>query len=133
METYPEWALGFQVFSVAQTQEFSIDILNATKLIPEELVPVKKVGCMVLNRNPDNYFAETKKGAFCVAHVVTGIDFPSDPQLAGRIRLTWTHKYLACLALTFKSYPSTRRSRRFTTTDVMHVPALSARPGEGGI
>jgi catalase len=82
---YPEWELGFQVFSEAQAQAFSFDILDATKLIPEELVPVQKVGRMVLNRNPDNFFAETEQVAFCVAHVVPGIDFSNDPLLAGRI------------------------------------------------
>ena len=82
---YPEWELGFQVFSQAQADKFSFDILDATKLIPEELVPVQKVGRMVLNRNPDNFFAETEQVAFCVAHVVPGIDFSNDPLLAGRI------------------------------------------------
>jgi len=86
---YPEWELGFQVFSEEQAQAFSFDILDATKLIPEELVPVQKVGRMVLNRNPDNFFAETEQVAFCVAHVVPGIDFSNDPLLAGRI-----HSYL---------------------------------------
>ena len=82
---YPEWELGFQVFSEAEAEKFSFDILDATKLIPEELVPVQKVGRMVLNRNPDNFFAETEQVAFCVAHVVPGIDFSNDPLLAGRI------------------------------------------------
>ncbi|MDI1267964.1 MAG: catalase [Polaromonas sp.] len=82
---YPEWELGVQIFSEAQAEEFSFDILDATKLIPEELVPVQKVGRMVLNRNPDNFFAETEQVAFCTAHVVPGIDFSNDPLLAGRI------------------------------------------------
>ena len=60
-------------------------MLDATKLIPEELVPVTPVGRMVLNRNPDNFFAETEQVAFCTAHVVPGIDFSNDPLLAGRI------------------------------------------------
>jgi catalase len=64
---------------------FSFDVLDATKLIPEELVPVRPVGRMVLNRNPDNFFAETEQVAFCTAHVVPGIDFTNDPLLAGRI------------------------------------------------
>lgn len=82
---YPEWELGVQIFTEAQAEEFSFDILDATKLIPEELVPVQKVGRMVLNRNPDNFFAETEQVAFCTAHVVPGIDFSNDPLLAGRI------------------------------------------------
>ena len=86
---YPEWELGLQIFTEAQAESFSFDILDATKLIPEELVPVKPVGRMVLNRNPDNFFAETEQVAFCTAHVVPGIDFSNDPLLAGRI-----HSYL---------------------------------------
>ncbi len=86
---YPEWELGLQVFTEAQAEGFSFDVLDATKLIPEELVPVTPVGRMVLNRNPDNFFAETEQVAFCTAHVVPGIDFSNDPLLAGRI-----HSYL---------------------------------------
>ena len=86
---YPQWELGMQIFTEAQASEFSFVVLDATKLIPEELVPVTPVGRMVLNRNPDNFFAETEQVAFCVAHVVPGIDFSNDPLLAGRI-----HSYL---------------------------------------
>ncbi|MES2889130.1 MAG: catalase, partial [Pseudomonadota bacterium] len=82
---YPEWELGFQIFTEAQAEAFSFDVLDATKLIPEELVPVTPVGRMVLNRNPDNFFAETEQVAFCTAHVIPGIDFSNDPLLAGRI------------------------------------------------
>ena len=81
---YPEWELSFQLFSEAQAEAFSFDVLDATKLIPEELVPLTPVGKMVLNRNPDNFFAETEQVAFCTAHVVPGIDFSNDPLLAGR-------------------------------------------------
>jgi len=87
--SYPEWELGLQVFSEADAAKFSFDVLDSTKLIPEELVPVKAVGRMVLNRNPDNFFAETEQVAFCTAHVVPGIDFSNDPLLHGRI-----HSYL---------------------------------------
>jgi catalase len=86
---YPEWELGFQLFSEEQAEQFSFDILDATKIIPEELVPVMPVGRMVLDRNPDNFFAETEQVAFCTAHVVPGIDFSNDPLLAGRI-----HSYI---------------------------------------
>ncbi len=81
---YPEWELGVQVFTEEQAQEFSFDVLDATKLIPEEMVPVTPLGRMVLNRNPDNFFAETEQVAFCTAHVVPGIDFSNDPLLQGR-------------------------------------------------
>jgi catalase len=82
---YPEWELGLQIFTEEQGEAFSFDILDATKIIPEELVPLTPVGRMVLNRNPDNFFAETEQVAFCTAHVVPGIDFSNDPLLAGRI------------------------------------------------
>jgi catalase len=82
---YPEWELGLQIFTEEQAEEFSFDVLDATKLIPEELVPVERVGKLTLNRNPDNFFAETEQVAFCTAHVVPGIDFTNDPLLAGRI------------------------------------------------
>jgi catalase len=82
---YPEWELGLQVFSEEQAEGFTFDVLDPTKIVPEELVPVVPVGRMVLNRNPDNFFAETEQVAFCVAHVVPGIDFSNDPLLAGRI------------------------------------------------
>ena len=86
---YPEWEFGVQIFTEEQAEKFSFDILDATKIIPEELIPVQPVGRMVLNRNPDNFFAETEQVAFCTAHVVPGIDFSNDPLLAGRI-----HSYI---------------------------------------
>ena len=82
---YPEWELNFQIITEEQAEKFSFDILDATKLVPEEVVPLTPVGTMVLNRNPDNFFAETEQVAFCTAHVVPGIDFSNDPLLAGRI------------------------------------------------
>jgi catalase len=82
---FPEWELGIQVFSEAQAEKFSFDVLDATKIVPEELVPVQPIGRMVLNRNPDNFFAETEQVAFCTAHIVPGLDFSNDPLLAGRI------------------------------------------------
>ena len=82
---YPEWELGVQVFTEEQAEAFSFDVLDATKLIPEELIPLRPVGRLTLNRNPDNFFAETEQVAFCTAHVVPGIDFSNDPLLAGRI------------------------------------------------
>jgi catalase len=82
---YPEWELGLQIFTEEQAEGFTFDVLDATKIVPEELVPIIPVGKLVLNRNPDNFFAETEQVAFCVAHVVPGVDFSNDPLLAGRI------------------------------------------------
>ncbi|PSF11760.1 catalase HPII [Marinobacter shengliensis] len=82
---FPEWELGLQIFTEEQAERFSFDVLDSTKLVPEELVPLTPVGRMVLNRNPDNFFAETEQVAFCAAHVIPGIDFSNDPLLAGRI------------------------------------------------
>jgi catalase len=82
---YPEYELGLQIFTEEQADKFSFDVLDSTKIVPEELVPVQPVGRMVLNRNPDNFFAETEQVAFCTAHIVPGLDFSNDPLLAGRI------------------------------------------------
>ena len=82
---YPEWELCVQIFTEEQAEQFSFDILDATKLIPEELIPLQVVGRMVLNRNPDNFFAETEQVAFGSQNVIPGIDFSNDPLLAGRI------------------------------------------------
>jgi catalase len=82
---YPEYELGIQVFTEEDAEGYSFDVLDSTKLIPEELVPVRPIGRMVLNRNPDNFFAETEQVAFCTAHIVPGLDFSNDPLLAGRI------------------------------------------------
>jgi catalase len=82
---FPDYELGLQVFTEEQANGFSFDVLDATKIVPEELVPVKPVGRMVLNRNPDNFFAETEQVAFGVQNLVPGIDFSNDPLLAGRI------------------------------------------------
>jgi catalase len=82
---FPEWELGLQIFTEEEAEKFSFDVLDATKIVPEELVPVRPVGRMVLNRNPDNFFAETEQVAFCTAHIVPGLDFSNDPLLAGRI------------------------------------------------
>ncbi|MFD1770821.1 catalase [Sphingobacterium suaedae] len=82
---YPEWELGLQVIPAADEHKFDFDLLDATKFIPEELVPVRIVGRMVLNRNPDNFFAETEQVAFHPGHIVPGIDFTNDPLLQGRL------------------------------------------------
>lgn len=82
---YPEWELGLQVVPEEDEHKFDFDLLDPTKLIPEELVPVKIVGKMTLNRNPDNFFAETEQVAFHSGHIVPGIDFSNDPLLQGRL------------------------------------------------
>src|SRR5687768_10786912 len=82
---YPEYELGLQIFTEEEADGFTFDVLDATKIVPEELVPIVPVGRLVLNRNPDNFFAETEQVAFCTAHIVPGIDFTNDPLLAGRI------------------------------------------------
>ncbi|HWB78930.1 MAG TPA: catalase, partial [Nannocystaceae bacterium] len=82
---FPEWELGVQVMEEADALRFGFDLLDATKLVPEELVPVTKIGKMVLDRNPTNFFAETEQVAFCPANIVPGIDFTPDPLLQGRL------------------------------------------------
>jgi catalase len=82
---FPEYELGLQIFTEEQAAKFSFDVLDATKIVPEELVPVVPVGRMVLDRNPDNFFAETEQVAFGVQNLVPGVDFSNDPLLAGRI------------------------------------------------
>jgi catalase len=82
---YPEWELGVQIVPEADEHKFDFDLLDPTKIIPEELVPVTPLGKMVLNRNPDNFFAEVEQIAFCPGHIVPGIDFTNDPLLQGRL------------------------------------------------
>jgi catalase len=82
---FPEWELGVQLVEMGKEAELGFDLLDATKLIPEELVPILPIGRMVLNRNPDNFFAETEQVAFNPGHLVPGIDFSNDPLLQGRL------------------------------------------------
>ncbi|WKN30965.1 catalase [Porifericola rhodea] len=81
---YPEWELGMQLFDEDFAEKFDFDVLDATKIIPEEEVPVRPVGRLVLNRVVDNFFAETEQVAFCTQNIVPGIDFTNDPLLQGR-------------------------------------------------
>ena len=81
----PEWEFGVQLFTEKEAEKFPFDHLDATKLIPEELVPLTMIGRMVLDRWPDNFFAETEQVAFCPANIVPGIDFSNDPLLQGRL------------------------------------------------
>jgi catalase len=82
---FPAWDLAVQLFTQEQADAFPFDHLDATKLIPEELVPLTVIGRMTLDRWPDNFFAETEQVAFCPSHVVPGIDFSNDPLLQGRL------------------------------------------------
>ncbi|MES2604212.1 MAG: catalase, partial [Pseudomonadota bacterium] len=81
---FPEWELGMQLFDEEFAEKFAFDVLDATKLIPEEEVPVRLVGRLVLDRVVDNFFAETEQVAFCTQNIVPGIDFTDDPLLQGR-------------------------------------------------
>jgi catalase len=82
---FAEFELGFQIIDQKTADNLPFDILDATKLVPEEVVPIEMVGKMVLDRNPDNFFAETEQVAFCPSHIVPGIDFSEDPLLQGRL------------------------------------------------
>ena len=82
---FPEWEFAVQLFTQEEADAFPFDHLDATKLIPEELVPLKVIGRMVLDRWPNNFFADTEQVAFCPSHLVPGIDFSNDPLLQGRL------------------------------------------------
>ncbi len=82
---FPEWEFGVQIVEEKDEHKFAFDLLDPTKIIPEEIVPVRRIGKLTLNRNPDNFFAETEQVAFHTGHVVPGIDFTNDPLLQGRL------------------------------------------------
>lgn len=82
---FPEWNFGVQIVAEEDEHKFDLDLLDPTKIIPEEIVPVQIIGKMTLNRNPDNFFAETEQVAFHPGHIVAGIDFSNDPLLQGRL------------------------------------------------
>jgi len=82
---FPQWELGLQIIPEADEHKYPFDLLDPTKLVPEELVPVQRVGKLTLNRNPDNFFAETEQVAFHVGNIVPGIDFTNDPLMQGRL------------------------------------------------
>jgi len=82
---FPEWEFGVQIVEEKDEFKFDFDLLDPTKIIPEELVPVRRIGKLTLNRNPDNFFAETEQVAFHPGHIVPGIDFTNDPLLQGRL------------------------------------------------
>jgi catalase len=82
---FPEWELGVQIVEEEDENSFPFDLTDATKIIPENVVPVQRIGRLTLNRNPDNFFAETEQVAFHPGHIVPGIDFTNDPLLQGRL------------------------------------------------
>jgi catalase len=82
---YPEWEFGVQLIPEEDQLKYPFDPLDPTKIIPEEVIPVRRIGKLTLNRNPDNFFAETEQVAFHVGNVVPGIDFSNDPLLQGRL------------------------------------------------
>jgi catalase len=104
---YPEWELGLQIVEEADEFKFDFDLLDPTKLIPEELVPVRRVGKMTLTRNTDNYFAETEQVAFHTGHIVPGIDFTNDPLLQGRL-FSYTDTQLRRVGPNFAELPINR-------------------------
>ena len=112
---FPEWELGVQLFDEAFANSLPYDVLDATKLIPEEILPVRRVGKLVLNRYPDNFFAETEQVAFCPSHVVPGIDHSNDPLLQGRLF----------------SYLDTQLSR-LGSTNFHQIPVNQAKGTTGG-
>ena len=107
---FPEWELGLQLFDDDFADKFDFDVLDSTKLIPEEVLPVKPVGRMVLNRLVDNFFLETEQVAFCTQNVVPGIDFSDDPLLQG-----WNFSYLDT------------QLKRLGSPNFTHIPINSPR------
>ena len=122
--SFPEWDFGVQVFPDDDDQSFEgIDLLDATKLVPEELAPVQIIGRLTLNRNPTNYFAETEQVAFCTAHVPRGIDFTDDPLLQAR-NFSYLDTQLTRLGgPTSTSCRSTGRARRSTPPSATGSPS----------
>jgi catalase len=104
---YPEWELGLQIVEERDEFKFDFDLLDPTKIIPEELVPVRRVGKMTLNRNPGNFFAETEQVAFHTGHIVPGIDFTNDPLLQGRL-FSYTDTQLRRVGPNFAELPINR-------------------------
>lgn len=112
---FPEWELGVQLFDQETADRLPFDHLDATKIIPEEVIPVRIIGRMVLNRYPDNFFAETEQVAFCPSHLVPGMDFSNDPLLQGRLF----------------SYLDTQL-KRLGSTNFHQLPTNRAKGREGG-
>ena len=104
---YPRWKFGIQTIPEEDEDKFDFDILDATKVWPEEQVPIRYIGELELNRNPDNYFAQTEQVAFCTAHVVPGIDFSDDPLLQGR-NFSYFDTQISRLGINWEQLPINR-------------------------
>ncbi|KAH9853079.1 catalase [Lenzites betulinus] len=104
---YPKWFFGIQVIPEAQENDFEFDILDATKIWPEELIPVEIIGEMVLNKSVDEYFPETEQVAFCTSHIVPGIGFSDDPLLQGR-NFSYFDTQLSRLGVNWQQLPINR-------------------------
>jgi len=115
---FPEYELGLQLIPEEDEFKYDFDILDATKLIPEALVPVEIVGKMVLNRNPDNFFAETEQVAFHPGHIVPGLDFSNDPLLQGLFSPIPTRRSAAWAGRTSMRSRSTVQPALTTTSSV---------------
>jgi catalase len=104
---YPKWKFGIQVIPEANEHNFDFDILDATKVWPEELIPVRYIGELELNRNVDEYFPQTEQVAFCTSHIVPGIDFSDDPLLQGR-NFSYFDTQLSRLGINWQELPINR-------------------------
>jgi catalase len=104
---YPKWRFGVQLVPEEKEHDFDFDILDATKVWPEELVPIRYVGTLELNRNPDEFFTQTEQVAFCTGHVVPGIGFSDDPLLQGR-NFSYSDTQLSRLGVNWQELPINR-------------------------
>ncbi len=104
---YPKWKFGIQVLSEDRQDDFDFDILDATKVWPEELVPIRYIGEFELNRNPDEYFPQTEMAAFCTSHIVPGIEMSDDPVLQGR-NFSYLDTQISRLGVNFQQLPINR-------------------------
>ncbi|WVQ79074.1 hypothetical protein IAT38_001168 [Cryptococcus sp. DSM 104549] len=113
-KAYPKWELGVQLVKEEDEHKFDFDLLDATKIIPEELVPVQNIGTLTLNRNPVDYFTEVEQVAFCTQHIVPGMDFTADPLLAGR-NFSYQDTQISRLGINFGDIPVNRPVCPFMT------------------
>jgi len=104
---YPKWKFGIQVIPEANENDFDFDILDATKVWPEELIPIRYIGQLELNRNPDEFFTQTEQVAFCTSHIVPGIGFSNDPLLQGR-NFSYHDTQLSRLGVNWQELPINR-------------------------
>ena len=107
MGVFPTWKFGIQTLKESQQDDFEFDILDATKLWPEELIPIRYIGELELNRNVDEYFTQTEQVAFCTSHVVPGIGFSDDPLLSGR-NFSYFDTQLSRLGINWQELPINR-------------------------